>query len=154
VRLEEARADVLFLQERDVRLVEELAGLDREREHPLQRRQLAVDFGIGDAGNRASLLPHGHDRAVRPFQDVRLLHDFRRGLAMRDVSADVRGGDVCHPATAKPGLQMLLDASREHLQRALLVDGVVGDDVGGRLLEAELANLGANRHTLRHVAGI
>ena len=44
VTLEEADADVVLVEESDVSYLEELACLDREIEHPLDRSQLTVDL--------------------------------------------------------------------------------------------------------------
>jgi hypothetical protein len=41
--------------DRDVRLVEQLAGLHRETEHSLQNRQFAIDFGVRDDSNSSTL---------------------------------------------------------------------------------------------------
>jgi hypothetical protein len=51
---EESRTRIVFL-ERDVRLVEQLAGLHRETEHSLQNRQFAIDFGVRDDSNSSTL---------------------------------------------------------------------------------------------------
>jgi hypothetical protein len=61
---ETRNANVVFLEERDVRLLQQLPRLNRKVEHPLERRQLPVDLRVRHAGDSPPLLWHLSRRAI------------------------------------------------------------------------------------------
>jgi len=74
------------------------SGLQGEREHALEQRELPVDLGIGDVA----------DALVRAVVD----HPF--ALAVGNEGAYVCRGDVGHPAPHKERCQVLRDTTIDH----------------------------------------
>jgi hypothetical protein len=96
VWLEESRSHVVLAQHGDVRPVEQLARLQREGEHALQERQLAIDFRIArGAALRGRALPN---------------KDGQLGLPLQHVRAHVAGRDVRHAPAGEIRREMLPDA--------------------------------------------
>jgi hypothetical protein len=69
--LEEPRPDVVLAQHRDVRFVQQIPAFDRQREHTLQRRKLAVDLDVRDLAHLLGIALPGLDRVGLTFGDVR-----------------------------------------------------------------------------------
>src|SRR5262249_17759910 len=76
LRLEKPFPDIVLLQERNVRACHELPRLHRQRAHPLQEDQLAVDRRV----RRASRLTSGPCRRARPRWR------WRRGVGARSTA--------------------------------------------------------------------
>ena len=58
-------------QHRDLRYVAELAGLDRQREHPVERLELVVDFRVRDGPAPLVIRPSRYDHVGLPLRGVR-----------------------------------------------------------------------------------
>ncbi|MDP6374093.1 MAG: hypothetical protein QF634_16485 [Vicinamibacterales bacterium] len=81
VLLEEAPTDVVLLQKRDVWLVEQLARLNGQAEHPLQDCEFTVDLPVRDLTQ---------PRRISAAQWFQL---DRRCLTVSDILANIGG---CH----------------------------------------------------------
>ena len=124
VPLEEPLPDVVLLQHRDMRTVQQLPPRDGEAVHPLERRQLPVDGRVG----RSYFLPR------------------------LDVSLDVCRRDLRHAPTPEPRTQADLDTTCHVSQRLPLVDPIVGEKILYGLLEAHPPYPRRHRHPTGDVA--
>src|SRR5687767_3548791 len=117
LRLEESLSRVVLTKQRNMRLVEQLASLDRETEDALQDRQLAIQLGIRDAGHRATVLRDMSNRTVLALHVVRLPHNLRVALPLRDVRTYIRCCDQRHSPSAEPRFQVEPDPPLDLIDR-------------------------------------
>jgi hypothetical protein len=108
--------------------VQELAVLGREREHPLEQGQLAIDLGVAHIADALALV-------------LSLDGDHALLLPVCDEGAYVGRGDVGHAPPLEERREVLLDAALHDDERALAIDRVVVQEVGGRVLELQAADL-------------
>lgn len=112
----ESDADIVFSEQRDVRHGEQLSALDGQFEGPAD----CLEFAVNGSG-------------TRPF-----------GLAGYDIGLQLGRGDLRRLAVLKDRKDVQSETALDAIDRAVLVDLVVGNDIGSQFAETYRAGFGRN----------
>ena len=127
----------------------QLPRFDREAEHPLQHRQLAIDLANR---HRPPHLGQFLPRAVATFHPPRRPSQVRVGETLRDVRTDVARRDRRQPLVPEERREVLVDPPLGIDVGALAIRLVVVEHVFRGFVERDPADLGIDRDAALDVA--